>query len=167
MRNPTVSEVIRINLLRIKAERELKNIDLAEMLNVSPSYITNILKGTGSTKRGIGQITLDKLCKGLNINQSEFYKGIYGDEQTDSIVTPPPGIASQEDERQDNTTDDWSLIGIVNYIDAHGTATQYKKLHEFAISIKREIEDGKNEIESKKKQLSQQPQMDKVLPRAA
>jgi DNA-binding Xre family transcriptional regulator len=161
MRNPTISEIIRVNLLRIMAEKMLKNKDLAKILDVSPSYVTNILKEFGNTKRGIGQVTLDKLCKGLNINQDEFYKGIYVGEKQEHDVCEIK-FKTIETKTQEIVNTDTSLLGIAKYVIEHGTVAQYERFRSFGETIKREIESTKKGTLLKNTNASDSPPINQL-----
>ena len=62
------------NLKRLMDERGFKNEDLAKLLNVDPSMISNLLRSKKKGSRNIGRKLLSNLCKALMVDESEFYK---------------------------------------------------------------------------------------------
>ncbi|GEM_PF-2924926 len=97
MTKPTISEIKRLNLLRIMAERGLKNADLAKKLNAKPPQISALLKKEGKSSRNLGQQVIDKLCVALNVDEIEFYRWDVLDEEKDTIKIkkPSPHIFQQ------------------------------------------------------------------------
>jgi len=56
-------------------ERGLNNENLAKLLNVDPSRISNLLRSSSKKgSRSIGKSVLSDLCKVLVVDESEFYK---------------------------------------------------------------------------------------------
>jgi len=73
----SLNEVKRQNLLRLMKERNLKIIDLANLIERDAPYISSILKPTGEKgSRGIGPKILIALCAKLKIPEDEFYVGM-------------------------------------------------------------------------------------------
>lgn len=78
MANPILAETKRKNLIRIMAARGLKNKDLADMMGVSQAHISNLLSDPSSpNNRGIGDKTIEKLCEVLDVDEIEFYMGLW------------------------------------------------------------------------------------------
>lgn len=85
MTNLSVSEIKKKNLKRIMAERGLKNVDLARLMNVTKPTITNLLKDIDKNgSRNIGQDTIDKICNVLNIDEKEFYRGLFDEQESNN-----------------------------------------------------------------------------------
>lgn len=144
MTNVTVSEIKRLNLLRIMAERGLKNVDLSRILNVSAPHITNILKKEGKTKRGIGQETIDKLCVALGINEIEFYKWdiIDGPKDSVTIKKPAPHILQLMLDVQYVLESDFEIIAMALYQNINAfkhSIESSRKLMERVSEIEREV----------------------------
>ncbi len=77
-------------------ERGLKNVDIARMLGVKPPRISNLLSGEAKKgSRNIGQDTIDRLCKELDIDEVEFYRYDTEDHDNISIKKPAPHILQQ------------------------------------------------------------------------
>ena len=77
MINASFNETKRQNLIRIMKDRNLKPIDLANLIERDPPYINSILKPPGQKGyRGIGAKILKAICTKLEISEDEFYVGM-------------------------------------------------------------------------------------------
>ena len=77
MINASFNETKRQNLIRLMKERNLKSIDLANLIERDPPYINSILKPPGEKgSRGIGSKILKALCAKLEVSEDEFYIGM-------------------------------------------------------------------------------------------
>ena len=75
MVNFDINEVRRLNLVRLKKERKLKNVDLVAMTGYKPSFISALLKNTGEKgSSNIGPKVLLKLQGALNVDADEFHR---------------------------------------------------------------------------------------------
>jgi len=68
-----IDEVKRLNLKRLMKERNMGPKRLADMMGVSQSYISSLLKGGKEGGRNVGKKTVLKIGKALNIEEYEFY----------------------------------------------------------------------------------------------
>jgi SOS-response transcriptional repressor LexA len=77
MINASFNETKRQNLIRLMKEKNLKSIDLANLIERDPPYIHSILKPPGEKgSRGIGSKILKALCAKLEVSEDEFYIGM-------------------------------------------------------------------------------------------
>ena len=77
MINASFNETKRQNLIRLMKEKNLKSIDLANLIERDPPYINSILKPPGEKgSRGIGFKILKALCTKLEVSEDEFYIGM-------------------------------------------------------------------------------------------
>jgi SOS-response transcriptional repressor LexA len=77
MINASFNETKRQNLIRLMKEKNLKSIDLANLIERDPPYINSILKPPGERgSRGIGSKILKALCAKLEVSEDEFYIGM-------------------------------------------------------------------------------------------
>jgi len=85
-----IEQIKKDNLKRILDERNLKPTKFALILEVSPSYVTYLLKPVGdSASRNLGQRTISKICDKLKIDPSEFYR--FPDSKNNN--SPGPALA--------------------------------------------------------------------------
>lgn len=136
---------------RLKALREeagMKQGELAAKSGIARSQISMLESGI----RAFTQKTIDPILEALGCTYHDLFAN------TDTIVTL--SINNTEDKQQDIVTDEWSLRGIVKFIEDNGSTVENEKFRAFGATIKREIE-------SKKKQEHQHHQMGKVSQKAA
>ena len=139
-----------------------------------------------SKKSGVTEPVISRLLNGsANIGVANIFKLLNALEllcgptiSSETINNQPNTVEIVEDQinadPQDRNDGDCVISRIagpiiedIYYIMDHGADAQVERIRRTIKELRIEINSGKEGIEAKKKQESQQPQMDKVLPRAA
>jgi transcriptional regulator with XRE-family HTH domain len=138
----------RERLKTLREEAGMKQGELSAKSGVARSQISMLETGT----RAFTQKTIDPILEALGCTYNDLFAN------ADTIVTLSNN--NTENNQLDIIPDEWSLRGIVKFIEDNGSTVENEKFRAFGAIIKREIE-------AKKKQELQKSNMDKVLPKAA
>jgi transcriptional regulator with XRE-family HTH domain len=83
-----INSIRRNNLKRLLEKYDIEKIELARRIETSPQYINSLL----NENKGFSDKAVEKIAIALNVEEIEFYKGMYGEEQvlqTDVTIVAP------------------------------------------------------------------------------